>query len=59
LDLNGDGIADIAEGQARRASLEDLAAALAQYLPDEDESYEAVAVANPPSANGHKDGRPL
>lgn len=59
LDLNGDGIADIAEGQGRRPSLEDLAAALAQYLPDEDEGFEAVAITSPPSANGHKDGRPL
>jgi hypothetical protein len=55
LDLNGNGIPDIED--ARHPSFQELATALARYLPDEDE-LEPVAVSNHPSANG-RDGRPL
>lgn len=61
LDLNGNGIPDIAEARdARHPSLQELASALAQYLPDEDEFGPAtpIAVGNRPSPNG-KDGHPL
>lgn len=53
LDLSGNGIN---ERPARRPGFDELAAALAQYLPDEDER-QPVAVARPPSANG--DSRPF